>query len=414
MGRADALRSGDRSPDNKKIFRAVGALNSALALVVRAGSKFTVCLLVWCAANRSPGWNGKELLVLIGRGPVRLSDVLGVGLLTATFIWAGFVTHPSAAFASASPEASSAPVVAHSITFDANGSSAAQQTDAATVGDFLRERNVNVGPNDYLYPATDVPLTDGLVVEYRAAVSVNVQTAHDRIAVTTSAEDVGSLLEEESIHLGPDDRVTPALDDAVPANGTIRIVRVVTWERTQRIRVQPQTVHRLDFSITPGSTRVISAGSTGEREEHVRFSQFDGGMIQRQVIASRLLRKSHPRIVADGVDEYDAFARFEARGIERTAYIAQSALEMVATAYTAACSGCSGITAIGRPAGHGIVAVDPSVIPLGTRLFIPGYGLAIAGDTGGAIHGRRIDLGFNSQRAAMLFGRRQVTVYRLK
>jgi len=369
---------------------------------------------MWCAANRSPGWDGKELLVLIGRGPVRLSDVLGVGLLTAAFIWAGFVTHPSAAFASDSPEAGAAPVVAHSITFDANGSSAPQQTEAATVGDFLREHNVTVGPNDYVYPASDVPLTDGLVVEYRAAVSVNVQTAHQRIAVTSSAEDVGSLLEEENIYLGPDDRVTPALDDAVPANGTVRIVRVVTWERTQRIRVTPKTIHRLDFSITPGSTRVISAGSTGEREEHVRFSQFDGGTIQRQVLTSRLLRKSHPRIVADGIDEYDAFARFEARGIERTAFIAQSALEMVATAYTSACAGCSGITAIGRPAGHGIVAVDPSVIPLGTRLFIPGYGLAIAGDTGGAIHGYRIDLGFNSQRDAMLFGRRQVTVYRLK
>jgi len=351
---------------------------------------------------------------LIGRGPVRLGDVVGVGLLTATFIWAGFVTHPSAAFASASSEASAASPVAHSITFDANGSSAPQQTSAATVGDFLRERNVDVGPDDYVYPSPDVPLTDGLVVEYRAAVSVNVQTAHQRIAVTSAADDVGSLLEEENIRLGSDDRVTPALDDPVPANGTVRIVRVVTWERTRRLRVAPKTIHRLDFSITPGKSRVVASGSAGEREERVRFTQLDGGPIQRRVIASRTLRKSRPRIVADGVDEYGAFARFEARGIERTAYIAQSALEMVATAYTAACSGCSGITAIGRPAGHGIVAVDPNVIPLGTRLFIPGYGLAIAGDTGGAIHGNRIDLGFNSQRDAMLFGRRQVTVYRLK
>lgn len=351
---------------------------------------------------------------MIGRGPIRLTDVVGVGLLTATFIWAGFVTHPSAAFASASPEASPAAVVAHSITFDANGSSAPQQTDAATVGDFLRERSVVVGPHDYVYPSADVPLSDGLVVEYRAAVSVNLQTAHQRIAVTSSADDVGSLLEEENIALGPNDRVTPALDEPVPANGTVRIVRVVTWERTQRVRVQPQTIHRLDFSMTPGSARVIAKGATGEREERVAFSQFDGGPIHRQVLASRTLRKTHPRIVADGVDEYDAFARFEAHGIQRTAYIAQSALEMVATAYTAACAGCSGITAIGRPAGHGIVAVDPSVIPLGTRLFIPGYGLAIAGDTGGAIHGYRIDLGFNSERDAMLFGRRSVTVYRLK
>jgi 3D (Asp-Asp-Asp) domain-containing protein len=118
--------------------------------------------------------------------------------------------------------------------------------------------------------------------------------------------------------------------------------------------------------------------------------------------------------VVDGVDEYSAFANFEARGVARSLYIANSAMEMVATAYTADCYGCSGITAIGRPAGHGIVAVDPNVIPLGTRLYIPGYGLALAGDTGGAIVGNRIDLGFNSTRDALLFGRRAITVYRLK
>jgi 3D (Asp-Asp-Asp) domain-containing protein len=60
------------------------------------------------------------------------------------------------------------------------------------------------------------------------------------------------------------------------------------------------------------------------------------------------------------------------------------------------------------------VAVDPRVIPLGTRLYIPGYGWAIAGDTGGDIVGNRIDLGFDSLRGAMEFGRRDITVYRLK
>jgi 3D (Asp-Asp-Asp) domain-containing protein len=87
---------------------------------------------------------------------------------------------------------------------------------------------------------------------------------------------------------------------------------------------------------------------------------------------------------------------------------------MVATAYSAACAGCSGLTASGRPAGLGVVAVDPRFIPLGTHLFIPGYGHAFAGDTGGAIHGNRIDLGFNSERDAMTFGRRPVVVYVLK
>jgi 3D (Asp-Asp-Asp) domain-containing protein len=93
---------------------------------------------------------------------------------------------------------------------------------------------------------------------------------------------------------------------------------------------------------------------------------------------------------------------------------AGSALHMIATAYTAGCYGCSGITAMGLHAGHGIVAVDPRIIPLGTHLYVPGYGKALAGDTGGAIKGLRIDLGFNSLSEAIRFGRREITVYVLR
>ena len=73
-----------------------------------------------------------------------------------------------------------------------------------------------------------------------------------------------------------------------------------------------------------------------------------------------------------------------------------------------------GITASGMKAGPGVVAVDPRVIPLGTKLYIEGYGNAIAGDTGGAIKGNRIDLFFSSNSEAMNFGRRTVKVTILK
>ena len=71
----------------------------------------------------------------------------------------------------------------------------------------------------------------------------------------------------------------------------------------------------------------------------------------------------------------------------------------------------AGITATGLPAVRGIAAVDPDVIPLGTRLFIPGYGEAIAADTGGAIVGNKIDLVMDSYGEAIDFGRQDVTVY---
>jgi 3D (Asp-Asp-Asp) domain-containing protein/peptidoglycan hydrolase CwlO-like protein len=69
-----------------------------------------------------------------------------------------------------------------------------------------------------------------------------------------------------------------------------------------------------------------------------------------------------------------------------------------------------GRTASGLPVGHGIVAVDPSVIPLGTRMIVPGYGAAVAADTGSAVHGAMIDLWFPTTAAALQWGRRTVTI----
>ena len=88
--------------------------------------------------------------------------------------------------------------------------------------------------------------------------------------------------------------------------------------------------------------------------------------------------------------------------------------DMEATAYLPTDGGGNGITASGMLAERGVVAVDTDVIPLGTRLYIPGYGVAIAGDTGGAINGERIDLCMESYGEAMEFGRRWVKVYVLE
>ena len=203
-------------------------------------------------------------------------------------------------------------------------------------------------------------------------------------------------------------------DDAVAPQVQATAPPVVTWIRDEKHVLPPPVVRRFDYTMAPGTHKTIAHGYAGERDTIVRYTQNDDGSVQRWVVASHVTRKARPRIVAIGVDENQAFAQLEAHGLMRMSQLAASAMHMVATAYTANCAGCGGVTASGRPAGHGVVAVDPRIIPLGTHLFIPGYGAAVAGDTGAAIHGLRIDLGFNSLREALLFGRREITVYRLK
>ena len=87
---------------------------------------------------------------------------------------------------------------------------------------------------------------------------------------------------------------------------------------------------------------------------------------------------------------------------------------MEASAYLPTDGGGSCVTATGLPATHGVVAVDPDVIPLGTRVYIPGYGVAIAADTGGMIEGDMIDLCMEDYDDCMEFGRRDINVYILE
>ena len=88
-----------------------------------------------------------------------------------------------------------------------------------------------------------------------------------------------------------------------------------------------------------------------------------------------------------------------------------SVYTMEATAYLPTDGSATGTTAMGIPARRGVVAVDPGVIPLGSRVYIPGYGVAIAADTGGAIRGQKVDLCMETYGECMNFGRRNIEVY---
>ncbi len=97
-----------------------------------------------------------------------------------------------------------------------------------------------------------------------------------------------------------------------------------------------------------------------------------------------------------------------------TTNISGKELTVTATAYTAYCKGCSGITATGinliENPNQKVIAVDPNLIPLGSKVYVEGYGTAIAGDTGGAIKGNRIDVFMPSTQEAYTWGRKTVKI----
>ena len=209
----------------------------------------------------------------------------------------------------------------------------------------------------------------------------------------------------------------PAVDKRLFALAHVQQTTTSTYQWTQRIRVKtPPTIERrLSLALGPNDSKTISHGTPTVREKVLKVWRKPGDRnVHVKVLQSRVIQRGRPKIIVSGILAYEHYALVAKRGLKRAERFATTAFEMLATAYTPNCIGCSGITAIGLPAGHGIVAVDPSVIPLGSKLYVKGYGLALAGDTGGAIRGDRIDLGFNSYADAQQFGRRPVLVYLLR
>lgn len=122
--------------------------------------------------------------------------------------------------------------------------------------------------------------------------------------------------------------------------------------------------------------------------------------LRKRSYSSRGSKSSQPRENADEMS----------RSQDNPKIKNSQSLVVIASAYAPG-AGAGHITAIGKRARRGIVAVDPRVIPLGTKLYIPGYGYGVAADTGGAIKGNRIDLCFDTREEAINWGRRRVVVY---
>ena len=321
----------------------------------------------------------------------------------------------SAAASTAVPGASSeAAGAALTVALVAGGREATYTTQAKTVGAFLDERAVRVGPADYLSRSLDAPLADGMQIVYRPSVPVVLYVGTQKRVVRTAAETVGDLLHEQNVTPSALDDVVPVQSSRLVPDDVVRVDEVRAWTSKRRARIEPATKARLDIDLAAGDERTLQTGSPGVRETTVHYVRRNDERLQQTVLASRIIRAPRAKIVARGIAAYSSLAHVAALGFVSALHFAGSALHVIATAYTAGCYGCSGITASGVRAGFGVVAVDPRIIPLGTRLFVPGYGRAVAGDTGGAIVGRRVDLGFDTVAQAMRFGRQPMTVYVLK
>lgn len=310
-------------------------------------------------------------------------------------------------------------------------------TRAPTVAELLAERGIALHPGDRVSPAPEEPLSDGQVVHVFREKTVYVRFGEDGepAVFRTTAERVGEALAGWGIALGEGDRVDPAPDVRLVDGETLTLVLHAQGYRLERRAIPPATEKVEDPSLLKGTTKVVREGREGEEVLFYRVVYENGAPKEQVLVDRRVEREALSTVVHVGTKEppkpvplstaAPVRAPEEGDGLVSVGgktYAVQKVLRGVTlVAYTAGPESTGknpgdpgyGRTALGYPAQEGrTIAVDPSVIPLRSWVYIEGYGLYRAEDVGGGIRGNVIDVYFADLASALRFGRKTgVTVY---
>ncbi len=241
--------------------------------------------------------------------------------------------------------------------------------------------------------------------------AVALQDGTEKSTLSTYCQTVGELLDQQGIVLGAMDTVTPGRSSAVTEGMTIQITRVRQEEALEEGKLPFETLRYEDDSLPAGEERVLSEGEKGTVRRTVTKTYKNGYLVDSQVTqetAKATRKTSSGTVQADENGKTITTSSGDVISYSRK-------MSVTATAYS--CEGYTGTTATGTTARYGAIAVDPTVIPYGTRMYIVSddgayiYGYATAEDCGGAIKGNIIDLYFDTIAECYEFGRRSCTVY---
>lgn len=274
-----------------------------------------------------------------------------------------------------------------------------------------RDRLATLEAESLLLRTEQVRLERGLLVT-RQALAASQRELGDRLAMLYKQGDVNTL----AVLLG-----AQSLDDAVTRLDDLRLVAdenrqavALTLDRELRLReLQARLAERgAALRTTLAGERQTAAALASERTGRVAFIaalRHEQGLKEEQIHALEATAQ-HAELKSAAIQAAATQAAEPPVRPGPAAAVAPAAPGRRTITVTSTGYSLGGRTATGMPVGWGVVAVDPSVIPLGTRLTIPGYGEAVAADTGGAVRGATIDLWFPTAAQAHAWGRRTVTV----
>lgn len=285
------------------------------------------------------------------------------------------------------------------------------QSTAKTVQELLSEEQVEVGEHDKVYPGLHTKLEEKQKVTIQKAFPVTLHVGGQTQQEWSTSTTVADFLKEQQVTLGELDRVEPALHETMQKDTVVKVVRVEKVTDVVEAPIPFSNVKKEDSSLLAGTEKVIQQGAEGKKKTTFEIVKEDGNEVSRTVQKEETILEVQDHIVAVGTKQEE---KQEAAPVGNGDGEAVREFYVEATAYSPYCGGCEGVSAGGYNYKDNpnmkLIAVDPSVIPLGTKVWVEGYGYALAGDTGGAIKGNRIDVLMPSEQQAYDWGRKQVKI----
>lgn len=254
-------------------------------------------------------------------------------------------------------------------------------------------------------------LSMGIVTTNYIAFSKDVVLVVDgqEIEVNSFQKNVQGVLEEHEIDYDSNDIISEDLDASLKNGMKIEVKQVEKKIITETEDIAYDTVVKKDSSLLKGKTKISQQGKKGTKELIYEAIYQNGELISKSLVEENIIEKAQDKIIKKGTKE-----KKKNESSSKNTSTSKSNLGKKMTVSATAYSGHT-ITATGTVPKWGTIAVDPNVIPYGTKVYIPQFNqYFIAEDCGGGIKGNKIDIFMNSESQCINWGKRTIDVYIVK
>lgn len=275
-------------------------------------------------------------------------------------------------------------------------------TYKGTVKDVLDKNGVVINPKDKVQPALDDKVSDGDTISVKRAISVQLTVGEKQVEINTAENTIEEMLVAEKDQLKNQgieynegvDEIEPSLETEISEDLKINLVKVEVKDKLATEAIGYDVVIQSDSSLDSGLEEIKQDGVEGQKQVTYEVVYKNGVEVSRTLKSSKVIAEPVNKIVLQGTRK-----TFASRSGELLEY--KSVIYVESTAYSGGGVTATGTVPVRDPNGISTVAVDPRVIPLGSLVYVEGYGRAIAADTGGAIKGNIIDVYVNSDEEAI-------------